>query len=320
MSAKQPQKKEISEALFEPLQIHNRERVPVIDSSEQNVNIELTNIMTKSMAATTALSNQNFYYPAITTAISPIQPKSYTIVLITSPQNYPFSESRNEIGNTFNGNKPLQSGRKLIINKFSVGISFTEKNTWLLSKETFDGLDKKNLNKTEAKFLNDFGILLRYNLDERWSLEGNIFLKSKTGQSYRQYLNGLYGTKTYELRYLSFELSARYFLHKFRNINNLKSYSITGAYISHLSSAYEDINKSQYDISTHYNPIDYGVLIGYEIEILILNRFAITPGFRIKCGIPNIYADRTGIPDGLYTTRNASLEFRLNLILPLTNF
>jgi hypothetical protein len=212
------------------------------------------------------------------------------------------------------------SGPKLSISKFSVGISLTEKNTWMINQETIEGLDKQKLNTTKAKFLNDAGIILRYNQSERWSFEGSFFLLSKTGQSYRQYLNGIYNSKSYELRYFSIELSARHTFHKSLNINNVKFYYVAGAYISHLNTAYKRIDHSLYDVSTDYDPTDYGIIIGCEPEITLFDRFTVAPGLRIKYGIPNIFADQPGLPDELHSTRNASVEFRLNIILPFSNY
>jgi hypothetical protein len=224
-----------------------------------------------------------------------------------------------------NANESFRQGQfladtKLGINKFSLGISLTEKNTWLISHETFEGLDKQKLNTTKPKFLADIGIILRYHLSDIWSFEGTGFLLSKTGQSYGQYINGVYSSKSYELKYYSFELSSRRTLFKSLNINNFKFYSVTGMYVSFLNSAHKRIDQSLFDISPDFDPVDYGVILGYEIEVALFNRFAIAPGFRIKYGIPNIFADQPGIPDELHSTRNASLEFRLNLILPFSNY
>ena len=91
---------------------------------------------------------------------------------------------------------------------------------------------------------------------------------------------GNYSTKIYELNYLSFEMSARYALRRSFNINRVKSHFVGGAYISHLNKAFKTIDYSVFDISTDFDPIDYGVILGYELEIKIIEHFAITPGIR----------------------------------------
>jgi hypothetical protein len=258
------------------------------------------------------------YYPPVPIVITPVQQ-------ILSPD--PVMRSATALipgkgkpaGNISQGPGGPLPGRKMNLRRFSVGISLSEKNTWLINQETLKGLDRQELNSTRARFLTDFGIILRYTFSERWSLEGSTFLSSKTGQSYNQYLNGIYSTKDYELKYYSFELNARYAIRRSPVFANIRSFPVTGVYISRLSSAYESIDNSLFNISRNYDPIDYGIVLGYELEVSVFDRFAVTPGVRIKCGIPNIFADQPGIPDDLHSTRIASLEFRLNLIFPLSN-
>jgi hypothetical protein len=212
---------------------------------------------------------------------------------------------------------PPESGKMQNINRFAAGISFIEKNTWMINQETVDGLDKQSLSTTKAQFLSDFGILVRFNLNEKWAFEGSSFLLSRTGQSYNLFLNGIYITKIYKLKYYSFEMSARYALYKFPGFNFIKSYLVAGPYVSFLNSASKTINNSLSDISSDYNPTDYGLVIGSDLEIRILKRLSVAPGIRIKYGIPNIFADQPGMPGELHSTKNASLDFRLNLILPM---
>jgi hypothetical protein len=268
---------------------------------------------------TAFISTQQFLSPFVTAA-APLNRSKLNLGTVLPSSLTTLKGYSKENGSEQGLNGSFPKGKRLNLNKFSVGVSITEKNTWLISQETFDGFDKQKLNTSQIKFLNDFGIILRYTSNERWSFEGSGFIISKTGQAYRQYLHGVYSVKSYDLRYTSFEMSARYSLHRSLNFDNVKFYSVAGAYISHLSSAYKIINKQKYDVSSDYNPFDYGVIAGYEVEILILDRVALAPGFRIKFGIPNIFSDQPDIPKELHATRNASLEFRLNLTLPFKNF
>ncbi|MFZ0472016.1 MAG: outer membrane beta-barrel protein [Bacteroidales bacterium] len=244
------------------------------------------------------------------------QPVLLPFVVKPSRITIPVSKTAEVTDNKSTGNGFSQAGGTFKSNRFSIGISLTEKNTWLISQETIDGFDRQELGTTKVTFLNDFGIILRYTMNERWSFEGTCLLLSKTGQSYDEYIYGIYSSKIYELNYLSFEMSARYALRRSFNINRVRSHFVGGAYISHLNKAYKTIDYSVSDISTDFDPIDYGVLLGYELDIKIIDHFAITPGIRIKCGIPNIFGDQPGIPDDLHSTRNASMEFRLNFIFP----
>jgi hypothetical protein len=303
-----------------PVPVSKVDTTTIIETSELNPQIGFTAVnirSTDSITESTDLKNFCKIVPVPVFQI-PMESDPEIIRHSTSELGIPEYVTAEDNSLDLNGNQSI--GDKFKLKRFSVGISLTEKNTWLISQETFDGLDRQKLNTTKVKFANDFGIILRYTQNEKWSFDGIGFLLSKTGQSYRQYLNGIYSSKSYDLRYFSFELSSRYTLNKSMNLNNFKSRLITGAYVSNLVSAYERIDESLFNISVNYDPVDYGVILGYDLEITLFNRIAITPGFLIKYGIPNIFKDMPGIPAELHSTRNASLEFRLNLILLLSDF
>lgn len=257
------------------------------------------------------------YRPVISDVISSEQPVLDPIESVAPPVAALASLTMKAADYKSSENVLSPAGKPFNANRFSIGMSLTEKNTWLISQETLNGLDRQDLSTTKATFLNDIGIILRYNLNERWSFEGTTLLLSKTGQSYNQYIYGIFSSKVYELKYLSFEMSARYALHNSFNNNNLRPHFVGGAYISHLTTAYKTIGYSVFDVSADYDPIDYGLLLGYELEIKIREHLAVTPGIRIKCGIPNIFADQPEMPDDINSTRTGSLEFRLNFIFPL---
>jgi hypothetical protein len=319
MPAQQTEKSEPNSLFSEPLPINEGETVTKVVSIKLNQENKLTPVRIYPIDLTIPLAERklnsvipsNFYKGKL--VLPPF-------VLISPPEKSLVSGYGKDEDSESSVNTQILPGRTLKMGKFAVGISLTEKNTWLISQETFDGLGRQKLNTTKANFINDFGIILRYTQSERWSFEGSCFLLSKTGQSYRQYLYGIYSSKSYELRYFSYEMSVRYSANSLLNLKNVKFNYIAGTYISHLNSAIKSIDYSMYDVSSDYNPIDYGVIMGYELELSILDRFAVAPGFRIKYGIPNIFADKPGIPKELHTTRNASLEFRLNLTIPFSKF
>jgi hypothetical protein len=302
------------------LPVNNMNPTTTKETSDLNHEIGLVVVNTRSANNIPDSTDLKFFFPVVPAPPFQIPMELYPEIIMHSTSALRISGYGIAEDNTLNlkGNQPIDNNFK--VNKFSVGISLTEKNTWLISQETFDGLDRQKLNATKAKFANDFGIILRYTQNEKWAFEGTGFILSKTGQSYRQYMNGIYSSKSYDLKYFTFELSSRYTLNKSVNINNFKSGLITGVYVSHLISAFERIDNSLFNISVNYDPVDYGVILGYELEIKLFNRMGVAPGFRIKYGIPNIFADKPGIPAELHSTRNASLEFRLNLVLPLLNY
>lgn len=214
-------------------------------------------------------------------------------------------------GTEANSEGPVSGNR----GKFSAGLSLSGKNTWMLSEETFNGLNKHNLNTTKINFLNDLGLTLRYSADEKWSFEGSAFLSSKNEQSYRQYLNGVYSDKSYVLRYSSLEVTA------VRDISRpgfaKPSVTLTaGAYVSYLHSAYKILNSDEFNVSDQYKPLDYGFIVGLGVEITAFGNFVLIPGLRFRYGLPNIFSGRENFPGSLNITRNATVEFRINIMMP----
>ena len=320
-SGQEPGNKEMGNPFSEPIVKNKVEIITIPVSSAPVFSIpgsETGHAVSNTLPAYDAVVPTNrTYRPVISDVITSGQPALHPIELVTPPVAALVSVTMAAADNKSSENVLSPAGRPFKTNRFSIGISLTEKSTWLISQETLNGLDRQDLSTTKATFLNDVGIILRYTMNESWSFEGTTLLLSKTGQSYNQYIYGIYSSKIYELKYLSFEMSARYALRNSFNINKVRSNFVGGAYISHLSTAYKTIDYSVFDVSADYDPIDYGLLLGYDLEIKIREHFAVTPGIRIKCGIPNIFADQPGMPDDLHATRNGSLEFKLNFIFPL---
>lgn len=193
-------------------------------------------------------------------------------------------------------------------NNLYIGITSAVKNTWLYSEETINGLNKNNLTTPELNIYLDFGINFMYEFGPRWRAEGNVFFKSRTGQSYKKYLYGRYINKDISLNYTQVELSAKYISSK-RWIKST-AFNFTnafGLYYSTLNSVFESSAFSR------YNNKDYGIVLGNNIDILLANRIILSPGYRIKWGITNIYAGETNIPASFNNTHNASLEFRFTI-------
>ncbi|KAB2871215.1 MAG: PorT family protein [Bacteroidales bacterium] len=198
--------------------------------------------------------------------------------------------------------------------KLSVGITTAIKNTWLYGNETFNAFNRNSLTKPEVNIYPDFGLDIMYELSKKWRTEASIFFKSKTGQSYQEYLYGRYSNKNISLYYTQIEVSAKY-VGKERWIKS--SYfnftSTIGLYFSNLNSASETIAGERKSVNYRYHNNDYGIVIGNGIDLLLSNRITLSSGYRIKWGISNIYAGDSNIPSSLNKTRNSSIELRFTL-------
>jgi hypothetical protein len=208
------------------------------------------------------------------------------------------------------GNATLRSAEP---GRFSGGIVTSLKNTWLLNRETFDGLKPESLNTTEFVVFPDEGLLLSYSFSESWSLNTEAFLCSNTGQEYLDYIFGKYSRKRIVLRYSAIALSARYrvsngFLRESHSSFNL----LAGPYLSYLISADQKINHYSEGIRSHYTTLDFGVRLGGELELRLNDRLSVAPGLVISLGLTNIFRGEADIPGYLRNTHNGNAQLQLS--------
>ena len=196
----------------------------------------------------------------------------------------------------------------------SIGVTSAIKNTWLWGHETFYGFNRNSFTKPGIKVYPDLGLSVMYGITPKISLEASIFIKSQTGQSYKEYLYGHYCDKDISLQYTQLELLAKYNYSKIDLKSSTYRLSITlGFYLSTLTSASETIAGEKQKVSERYSSKDYGLILGQDLEIMLNSRVTVAPGFRLKWGLPNVYAGEQNIPASLKETHNRSLEFRLSV-------
>lgn len=197
---------------------------------------------------------------------------------------------------------------------FSVGATSAIKNTWLFGSETMEGLDRSSLTKSDVKIYPDFGFNVRYGFSPRWSAESSLFFKSRTGQSYKEYIYGRYSSKDIALYYTQVELVAKYSSSKrWLKSNSYGFTSSLGMFYSNLTSASETIAGESKSVDHRYSSSDYGFVLGQDVEVMLTSRIVLSPGLRLKWGLPNIYAGEANIPSSLKRTHNRSLEFRFTV-------
>ena len=209
--------------------------------------------------------------------------------------------------------------------RISGGLITLFKNTWLLNNETFDGFNSESLNSSVIEFFPDFGLSLNYSLNKTWSFQADGFFSSNTGQEYLEYYYGHYSRKKITLNYSRIDLAVK---HKFTGNGNLiPRFSINvlaGGYISFLHYAHQKrnkvytipenngtINMDLENIGSQYGKFDFGIRLGGEFELQILDQLSLAPGLFLSIGIPNIYKGTSTIPGYLRRTHNGSAEFHL---------
>lgn len=239
-------------------------------------------------------------------------------------------------------NEPLDEGRATGQRKLAVGFTAALKNTWLLNSETVKGLKGDGLNSAEVTIFPDIGVSLMYGFSPRWTAEFNLFLASRTGQRYMDYVYGQYTNKDIILKYTQMELLANYvYVPRWLGRGNISLVTALGAYYSSLSSAsqrssmkvsmvlsnyaFDGTNLSvvgaenattmtvQKEITSHYGHDDYGVVAGFDLAYRMGARFTAVPGLRFKYGLVNIYGGGSNFSGNFMRTNNGSFEFRLTI-------
>lgn len=202
--------------------------------------------------------------------------------------------------------------------KISIGITPLFKNTWLLNKETFDGLKPETLITTKIVFLPDVGLSLKYSINRTWQLQADGFFYSKTGQKYNEYIYGHYSSKRITLRYSTLALSVRQrFAAGGLFSPGTSIIFFQGIYLSALIQADQRINSDISNIGSQYRKYDIGLRIGGEIDMPVAQKLSIAPGVSLSSGIFNINKDLGNIPDNLHTricTGSVHIAFYFHLI------
>jgi hypothetical protein len=196
--------------------------------------------------------------------------------------------------------------------KVSAGLITLFKNTWLLNKETLDGLKSESLTTSEMVYFPDVGLSLNYSLNKNWLLQADGFFSSNTGQEYHGYYYGHYTRKEITLNYSAIDLYVKYKFTRSGNFIPRSSINVfAGGYISFLHYASQKINTNLEDIGSQFEKYDLGVMFGSEFELQVFDRLSIAPGLFLSLGIPNIYKGTFGIPGYSRSTRNGSAELHL---------
>jgi hypothetical protein len=237
------------------------------------------------------------------TAHDPMAPCS-TALALTADSNF---YSQTPVNNKFHG--------------FYSGGTFALNNIWLLNQLALDGLKANSLNQTKIDFGYSYGILAGYNFNNHFGGELNWYINSQAGQTYSSYDEG-----KYENRHIRMDLSVISLALKYRNqsysawLNTPKSQNLLlGVNVDVLkrdrSSVPPNDNDDDIDIyeniNTHFEHVSYGVMVGYEYEILAFHKIIMSSAIIGNLGLNNIFEGNGSIPDSFNRTHTASIGFKL---------
>lgn len=191
-----------------------------------------------------------------------------------------------------------------------IGLIASVKNTWLMNRETTNGLKQETLGRTRITFGKEFGIMLERRLNEKSSLLAEYFFYSEISQRYQEYIDALYQTKDVQLTYMKYQLSYRT---KIFSVRSQPVYGLGGLHFSKLNNAHTVIGTSDELVTQQYASWDYGILGGLEIEIKLNPALTLVPGVRSSYGIKNIFTGTPNFPAEFNKTHTSSLGFSLTL-------
>ena len=185
------------------------------------------------------------------------------------------------------------------------GLVFGYKNTWLWNSETQNGLNSGSLRNTLPTFHYDIGFTstIEYKNTHRFGLQ--LLWKSTTGQNYKQYINASYVERNIQLNYL--KLQAFYMW----DIKRIPGQFLFGTYFAKLNFAEEDRDGSRVSLGDNYRNSDYGLLLGYQYEVSVRNKFILKPGIRTNTSLVNIFRGDDLTPADMNKTRNFAFGFDL---------
>ncbi len=205
-----------------------------------------------------------------------------------------------------------RSHRKVLSAKgYYAGLSGNLANTWLLNNKTLQGLRSDDLTASLPSFGYSFGIMAGKNIAGNLDIQAEIHLISLTRQNYNEYLHGKYINNNMQFNYSSLSLSGRWYLsgHEKPGRHSI----ILGAYAGLLRNAKQDLNGETISLRQDYDPIDFGVITGYEYHYPVGNGIFLGTGFQTRFGLNNIFSGNDLIPYYLNNTRNASINIILSV-------
>lgn len=207
---------------------------------------------------------------------------------------------------TYSGSRSgMNNGRFFRIH--DAGFVYSYKNTWLLNYETWNGLNPAKLGNTLPTFRHDFGITSAISLKNKYLVGFEFFWMSGAGQDYQQYINASFVDRKISLNY--FKLQAWYqWDHK-----KIPGSTIVGGYFARLEMAKETQGIQEFNVIDDYRDHDYGLVLGYQLNMPLINNIAINPGVRLSYNLMNMFKGHNGITNVFKSTNSFSVGINMSL-------
>jgi len=207
----------------------------------------------------------------------------------------------------FPDERPHEDNGINLISFQDLGLVFGYKNTWLLNHETYNGLNPSKLNNTLPTYHQEIGVAATMVVRSGISFGMEFFWRSEIGQKYQQYINASYVDRHINLDYLKFQ--AFYIL----DHNRIPGELLFGGYYSILKSGRETQGGTNFNVTQNYSNSDYGLLLGYQLQMDIHKRITLKPGLRLNYNMRNIFEGDNIVPSHLKKTHSFSAGFNISV-------
>ncbi|HQG77759.1 MAG TPA: hypothetical protein PLS58_09730 [Bacteroidales bacterium] len=185
------------------------------------------------------------------------------------------------------------------------GLVYSYKNSWLLNYETWNCLNPTKLGNIMPTFRHDIGITSAVAFKEKHHFGLEFFWLSGAGQNYKQYIEASFVDRKIVLNY--FKLQAFYLW----NHQKIPGSTIFGGYYARLGMAEEIQGGQKFRVTDDYRDHDYGLVLGHQLNIPLVNSIVITPGIRINYNLMNIFEGHPGAVNIFKSTNNFSAGLNL---------
>ena len=215
----------------------------------------------------------------------------------------------------FDSNQIYLPNKKNLFNGIYFGGVYSFNNTWLLNNSTFDGFNSNSLNQTNICFNNTFGIVVGYNYNENWGAELSGYYNSPQSQTYYLYSEGKYQNKEVNLKYTILSIAVKHRNSSNNNWLNIPSSNniVLGFNYGILNQAKEVIGSNSSLMDSYFYKNDFGFRLGYEYELLFINKILVSIGIFSDTGLRNVFKGSNSKPGNFNRTHTEALRLNLGI-------
>lgn len=194
-----------------------------------------------------------------------------------------------------------------------IGLGASARISWLLNEKTYHAMEESSLTTSLPAFRQSLSLLAEKHVSPRLALYTEFAALSQTGQRYREYTEGIYGTTDTRLRYSHLNVLLSYNPKGTPSLRQAHKRWLAGLSGGWLHSATLDEPLGITNITDQYEQIIAGLVVGYEYSIPLGKKIWMHYGLRGHVDLFNAYAGTTQIPAEFRYTRNTFLDFNIGL-------